>query len=147
MNVLVIGKQNKKKIINNNNNQCIDSCDGSSQYKYEYNGKCINACPKGTLSGSQKCKCELDKCLLCPPVALKNKLCTQCNTGYYPKENDPSNLGEYKDCYKNPEGYYLDNNLYKKCYETCKTCNKKGNSEKHNCLTCDINFPFIIEKK
>ena len=139
-------KTKQKKIINNNNNQCIDSCDGSSQYKYEYNGKCINACPKGTLSGSQKCKCELDKCLLCPPVALKNNLCTQCNTDYYPKENDPSNLGEYKDCYKNPEGYYLDSTIYKKCYETCKTCNTQGDSENHNCLTCNENFPFIIEK-
>ena len=139
-------KTKQNKIINNNNNQCIDSCDKTSEYKYEYNGKCIKACPKGTLSGNNKCKCELDKCLLCPPVALKNKLCTQCNTGYYPKENDASNLGEYIDCYKNLEGYYLDNNLYKKCYETCKTCDSQGNSENHNCISCNENFPFIIEK-
>ena len=138
-------KTKQNKIINNNNNQCIDSCDKTSEYKYEYNGKCIKTCPKGTLSGN-KCKCELDKCLLCPPVALKNKLCTQCNTGYYPKENDASNLGEYIDCYKNLEGYYLDNNLYKKCYETCKTCDSQGNSENHNCISCNENFPFIIEK-
>jgi len=141
-------KAKQKKIISNNN-ECVESCDNI--YQYEYNGKCYDSCQKGFLNDNnnnptKNCKCELDKCLLCPQVALNHDLCTECNIDYYPKENDTSNLGEYINCYKNPEGYYLDNNLYKKCYETCKTCNKKGNSENHNCLTCDINFPFIIEK-
>ena len=80
-------------------------------------------------------------------MALNNKLCTKCNTNYYPKENDPLNLGEYKKCYKEPEGYYLDNNslLYKQCYHTCKTCNTSGDYINHNCIQCNINYTNLIE--
>ena len=49
-------------------------------------------------------------------------------------------------CYKEPEGYFLDNNLYKKCYYTCKTCNIEGNNTNHNCLDCKENFLFVIKK-
>jgi hypothetical protein len=57
-------------------------------------------------------------------------------------ENDPSNLGDYFNCYKDLDGYYVDLNdfLYKKCYQSCETCDKEGNNITHNCLTCDINF-------
>ena len=60
-----------------------------------------------------------------PPVALEKNLCSKCNINYYPKENDPLNIGEYINCYKNPDGYYLDMNdsLYKKCYSSCATNN------------------------
>ena len=131
-----------------NNNKCIESCNNSQQYQYEYNGKCYDNCPKGFLyddnnNPTKNCKCELDKCLLCPQVALNHDLCTDID--YYPKENDTSNLGEYINCYKNPEGYYLDNNLYKKCYETCKTCGKEGNETNHNCIICNLNFPYAIK--
>ena len=36
-------KLKQKKIINNNN-KCIDSCNNSTLYKYEYNGKCYENC-------------------------------------------------------------------------------------------------------
>ena len=120
-------KSKQKKIINNTN-ECIESCEISSEYIYEYNGKCYENCLYGFLydendNKMNKCKCELEKCLLCPNVALKNDLCLKCNIDFYPKENDILNLGEYINCYKEPEGYYLDNNLYKKCYNSCKTFN------------------------
>ena len=66
---------------------------------------------------------------------------------YYPKESDINNLGEYINCYNDtPEGYYLDNTnkLYKKCYNTCKTCNTEGNKLTHNCLECDNNLLFKV---
>ena len=67
---------------------------------------------------------------------------------YYQKENDPSNLGEYINCYnQTPEGYYLDNNFYKLCYHTCKTCNISGNKSNHNCIECNDNYPFIIKNE
>ena len=145
-------KLKQKKIINNIN-ECIDSCDNSTQYKYEYNGKCYENCSNGFLYDNNsniinKCKCELDKCLMCPQVALDHNLCTKCNINYYPKENDPKNIGEYINCYKQPEeGYYLDNNsnLLRKCYHTCKTCNISGNNLSHNCLECNDNVLFIIK--
>ena len=100
--------------------ECVESCDNSSLYKYEYNGKCLANCEKGYLYDEDnnilnKCKCELDECLSCRNVAFEKGLCTKCNTNYYPKENDPLNLNKYIKCYKEPEGYYLDNNTYKKC--------------------------------
>ena len=90
------------------------------------------------------CKCQLDKCLTCPKVALEKNLCTKCNIGYYPKENDITNLGEYINCYNEIEGYYLDINIYKKCYYTCKTCEIKGNDKYHNCLICNSNYAFEL---
>ena len=100
-------KSSQKKIINNTN-ECIESCENSTQYKYEYNGKCFENCPNGYLYDNNnklnKCKCELDKCLTCPNVALNKSLCTKCNDNYYPKPNDPSNLGEYINCYNSSNG-------------------------------------------
>ena len=129
----------QKKIIYNSN-ECIDSCDLINEY--EYNGRCYENCSNGFLYDNNnnklnKCKCELDKCLTCPNVALNKGMCTKCNDNYYSKENDPLNIGEYINCYNEIEdGYYLDiqNKLYKKCYESCKTCNIKGNKLIHNCL-------------
>ena len=145
-------KSKQNKIINNNN-ECIESCDNSSEYPYEYNGKCYENCTKGYLldeSGNitNKCKCELDQCLLCPNVASNKNLCTKCNINYYQKENDPSNLGEYINCYnQTPEGYYLENNFYKQCYHTCKTCNISGNNRNHNCIECNDNYPIGIKNE
>ena len=138
----------RQKKISTNNNTCIKNCNESSEYIFEYNGKCYDSCPNEFFNDNNiyKCKCELVKCLLCPPVALKNHLCTKCNYDYYPKENDSSNIGEYINCYKDPEGYYLDNEdqIYKSCYYTCETCEIKGNNITHNCLKCKEIFPFGI---
>ena len=136
-------KSKQKKIINNNN-ECIESCDNISLYQYEYNGRCYNNCTFGFLydennNSINKCKCELDKCLLCTKISLLKGLCTKCNIDYFPKENDPLNTGEYFNCYKNPKGYYLDKNdsVYKKCYNTCETCDLNGNYLNHNCIKCN----------
>ena len=67
------------------------------------------------------------------------------NMNYFPKENDSLNYNEYIKCYKDPEGYYLDNNIYKPCYYTCKTCNISGNDIFHNCLECNANNHFEIK--
>ena len=143
-------KSKQKKLIDNTN-ECIDNCENSARYKYEYNGKCFNNCINGFLFDDEnnkmnKCKCELNKCDLCPQVALSNNLCTKCNDNYYQKEDDPTNLGEYINCFKDPEGYYLENNLYKKCYYTCKLCDKGGNDINHNCIECNENFLLGIKK-
>ena len=144
-------KLNQKKI-DSNSNKCIKSCDDSSHNKFEYNGKCYKNCQFGNIffdnnTITNECKCELEYCLLCPPVALNKKLCTKCNENYYPIENDPSNIGEYFKCYSNPQGYYLDKNdlLYKKCYHTCATCEMQGDNINHNCLSCKNDYPKKID--
>ena len=61
-------------------------------------------------------------------------------------ENEQSNMGEYINCYNNLTGYYLDieDSLFKKCFDTCETCEIKGDNKTHNCLECNIYYPFSI---
>ena len=134
-------KSQQKKIIDSNGN-CVNKCSENSDYIYEYNGKCFNNCNKGFIidenTQEKICKCESEKCLHCPPVAIRFNLCTKCNEDYYQKENDNTNIGIYINCYEDPQGYYLDSSdhLYKKCYISCLTCEIKGNYFTHNCLRC-----------
>ena len=138
-------KSHQKKIVDETG-QCIDYCKNITSYNFEYNGKCYQSCLNGNLTDNDilKCKCELEKCLLCPSASLSKELCTKCNEekNYFPKENDSSNLGEYINCYNELEGYYLDkvDNIYRKCYFSCKTCKQGGNNEIHNCLMCIQNY-------
>ena len=92
-----------------------------------------------------KCKCQLNECLICTNASLIKGLCSECNYNYYPKENDPLNIGQYIKCYKDPEGYYLDYKINKQCYFTCKTCVKSGNYAVHNCIECNNNYSFNIQ--
>ena len=122
-----------------------------------YNYKCLqcNINCKTTIDG---CKCDSCEdgyylnnyqCIQCNSLCetcLQQDLCTKCITDYYKKENDPSNAGLNFKCYKDPERYYLDNDIYKQCYQTCKECMKGGNKTFHNCLKCDANLPFEIKR-
>ena len=70
-------------------------------------------------------------------------MCYSCNEpDYYQIYNDTNNIFPYVNCYKNPEGYYLDqkNKIYKPCFNTCKTCSEFGDSKNNNCLECNENY-------
>ena len=75
-------------------------------------------------------------------------LCLECNKDkdYFPAEYpDDTFLHGFTECYNNstkPINFYFDdkNKKFKPCYETCLTCNRGGNSEIHNCLSCDANL-------
>ena len=74
--------------------------------------------------------------------------CDICGKNAYIIYNGPindNNINEtiYINCDESPEGYYLDLNdsLYKLCYESCKTCNIKGNEIEHNCIMCKDDYP------
>ena len=61
-------------------------------------------------------------------------------------ENDPSNIGEYINCYnQTPTGYYFDNiqKIYKSCYYSCETCEINGDNINHNCTKCKKDFNFV----
>ena len=131
---------NEKEAINNTN--CI-LCFSD---KYLYYGNCIDKCPNGYYlsqndTSNQICKCINSSCLSCP---LNNtNLCYSCNEpDYYQIYNDTNNIFPYVNCYKNPEGYYLDqkNKIYKPCFNTCKTCSEFGDSKNNNCLECNENY-------
>jgi hypothetical protein len=61
-------------------------------------------------------------CGTCTAIGdITNHQCETCNskTGYFPLVDNPSN------CYRSllpPDGYYLDNNTWKKCYTGCQAC-------------------------
>ena len=97
-------KENMK--INDSENKCVESC----LNKYEYNNICLDKCPKGTLLNDNIC--QNNKCL------------------EYHKEN----IIDCKDDI--PEGYYFDSNdqIYKKCFDTCKYCNGPGDNSNNNCI-------------
>ena len=124
-----------------NNNNC-SSCFPNQYLNY---GNCINNCPNGYYEDENDnsikiCKCTNSMCLLCPQE--NNNLCYSCNEPYYQIYNDSSNIFPYVNCYKNPEGYYLDltNKIYKQCYLSCKTCSGFGDEKNNSCLECNQNF-------
>ena len=84
-----------------------------------------------------------EKCQNCSLLSNNKNLCLICNKvkGYYPKINDNLDNNSLINCYKDPEGYYLDIEIYKPCFNSCKNCNKSGDIEQNNCLEC---FPNNI---
>ena len=125
------------------------SCTKCKNNKYEYLGNCYDQCLKGsyTQNGVKKCYCFEEKCKKCSQESLQNGLCETCNTnnGYYQK-SDESKYNNFINCYKDPEKYYFDYNIYKPCYSSCKTCDRNGDYRNHYCKTCDDNSPFEYPK-
>ena len=132
------------------------NCKICKNNKYLDMGNCTSSCNgRGHFThpdySSQKvCYCSNPKCLYCTKESFSyNDLCVICNTdeGYFPMEIDPNNFGEFINCYQNLSGYYLDTNIYKPCYSTCKNCDGKGNDSNNNCNECYDNYIFDSNKK
>ena len=121
-----------------------------SEKPFIYKGNCHPNCTPGFYDERNTiCKCFDKKCNLCSEKSLEFDLCETCNKNYYPKENDITNNPNYpdfKNCYNNPEGYYLFNNqTYKPCYNSCRYCTKEGNFENHYCTSCNDANIFGIQ--
>ena len=85
------------------------------------------------------CKCSSNnKCFYCTRESNENNLCVSCNyeLEYYPKIDEENGIDGFINCYKNPEGYYLDGQHYVKCYSSCKSCNILGNETDNKCIEC-----------
>ena len=80
-----------------------------------------------------------------------NNSCITCNKekGYFPlyDDNNKNKDNKFIKCYKLTEGYYLDiiDSVYKKCYDSCKYCDKNGNELMHNCLECKDDYNYTIQ--
>ena len=120
---------------------CYDDCQQTSDHKFEFKGKCYHECPENTTGYDNICYSFNE---ICPPNCQNctiidsdlNTRCTSCNeeNNYYPKLNDPENIGGFINCYTgNVLGYFLENNVYKKCFETCDYRKGSGNETYHNC--------------
>ena len=128
------------------------SCSDSS--KYVQKGKCIITCSEGYYissedSTSKICECNLEHCNICSLGSNSKKYCTSCKSQYFPVYNAQNNQEQLLDCYQSIEGYYLDKTnaqyYFKKCFDTCQSCNKAGNNQYHNCLECNSQYEFAIE--
>ena len=131
---------------NYNNENCKTCYPG----KYLYLRNCVDNCTNGFFTDENNiylnfCKCDNIKCYYCSVESMKYNICESCNIeeGYYPKINDLSNVESFINCYKDLEGYYLDEDeVYKPCYSSCKTCNGFGDENNNNCLKCNYNYTF-----
>ena len=126
-----IWKKTRKKLFNDS---CYDNCSSINLYEYDY--KCYESCPENTYNNNYICEPYGNNCLSC----LNLSYCYSCKESYYLLFINKS----YSYFDKSYEGFYYDNielNYYQ-CYSTCKTCNEKGDSSKHNCLKCKDEYLF-----
>ena len=89
---------------------------------------------------------DLEKCSVCSRGSISQKLCIKCNTqiGYYYLKIEGLNR-KYFECVNNltkPQNFYFnkDNEDYEICYDTCATCNYKGDGNVNNCTSCEENY-------
>ena len=130
---------------NNENNNC-DKCKDEDKIYFNY-GNCLSEseCINGIFideDSIKKCKCIYDKkCKLCNDESKIKNLCLSCNMedGYYPKSDD-NNIDSFINCYKNPEGYFLNNQVYEPCFSSCKYCLKLGNETDNKCTECKSTY-------
>ena len=118
--------------------KCTDDCKKDDQYQYEYKNNCIALCPEGIKIYEAQKLC-LDECY--PELfSYQGKCYDDCPSGKYRIFINRNICVE--SVYEN---YYLDStdNIYKKCYSTCKKCSKAGNEANHNCDECIANFVFL----
>ena len=119
---------------------CLDNWKLIQQNIFDNNIYCFN----------DKQLIEFKKLISCKFLTYK-ELCSNCSSlsNYFPKEDDLIDIEQTQDtfCYKELKGYYLDTktSLYKKCYQSCETCETKGNNTNHNCLKCNRNFNFEMK--
>ena len=124
-------------------NKCL-TCKDS---KYFDLGNCRDICEHDTFIDSdliEKCKCTKNiSCEYCNEESNNLNLCISCNhdKGYFTKSDDEQ-IDGFINCYKNPEGYYLDTNIYKPCYSTCKNCSELGDENDNKCIYCKDGFEF-----
>ena len=121
----------KKNDANNSN------CKSCLNNKFLYLGNCVTSCINGFIEdslGNKIYNCFNNKCKECSNESNDLDLCISCNESFYPKIDDPINSNSFINCYKDPDNYYLDNNIYKPCYQTCKKCTGIGTPLDNKCL-------------
>ena len=121
------------------NNNC-KTCPDIKTIYFDF-GNCRESCVNGHYIDEnlvKKCKCSNNiECEECDEFGK----CFTCNNdlGYYQIEEENNEDNRFIQCKKDPEGYYLSNNIYKKCHEKCKSC--RGGGEK-KCIECNPKYEF-----
>jgi hypothetical protein len=119
-----------------------NSCIGGYYPKVDKMTSCFNgSIPKFYLDGYvyQKCHPLCQSCSKYPTDPGVNMFCDSCIPGFYPKSDNPTSCftGDLNE-------YYLDIDVYKKCYDSCISCNVYGTANNHSCKLCKEEY-FPIE--
>ena len=128
---------------------CIDSLDCTNSYYNFDKTECIDEIPEGYYCNDEEkktiAKCQ-DKCQTCDKTSVENDLCIKCNIGglYYEVENFMENMNYIECSQECPDGYFLQNEKCKKCFQNCKKCNELGNSNDNKCTECNNNMIFEL---
>ena len=130
---------NKKGYDDNNN--CLTCKDG---YFYE-NGNCVDKLEYSSFisdANNEEISSLKIKCKKYSDESLQNGLCITCNDeeGYYPKYSE--RLNDFINCYQNLKRYYLMEDYFFPCYETCDECLTEGNENEHKCTVCKEGYQF-----
>ena len=127
-------------------NKTNSNCNSCLNDNYFYWGNCLSDCINGYYtdsSGKKICNCiSNNKCKDCLIDNLESDLCISCNTGFYQKIDEIQSDNSLIKCYKDPEGYYLDSDIYKPCYPSCKNCTELGDINDHKCIECISDYGF-----
>ena len=135
-----------------------DATDGKCTLCYDDNGyhlieigstkKCINDAIRDTdypsyfysVAYNKYIKCSVE----CNHCEISASMCIDCNTAGNYHEVEMNMTGGTiicKDDTIKQNGYYLDtDSKYKKCYSTCKLCDRGGDDTTHNCNECILNY-------
>ena len=87
-------------------------------------------------------KCYQD-CKTCSIGGNSNDMkCNSCS------DNPKKYLVEPHNCISDITHYYYskENEIYKKCYNRCFSCNEKGTENEHNCNKCEEPYHFIYNE-
>ena len=128
---------NKKGYDDNNN--CLECKDG---YFYE-NGNCVDKLEySSSINDNDEIISLKIKCKQYSDESLQNGLCITCNVneGYYPKYSE--RLNDFINCYQSLKRYYLMNEYFFSCYDTCEECLTGGNFNQHKCTVCKEGYSF-----
>ena len=125
------------------NINCYMKCEHFYYFDKDKNYYCTNGktCPsdyKKFIENKNKCidNCRNDNSY---KREYNNTCYKSCPNGTYEKKNS----NHYK-CYDpNPEEYYLNNNIFERCYNSCKFCYGPGNATNHNCKECISKYIFL----
>ena len=124
-------------------NNCYEKCENYYYFNDSNNYICIQDCPNNYKIVEEKNKC-IDDCENdnIYKYNYKNICYEKCPNNTYPLFNN-----NYICFDPIPEGFYLDtnDNIFKKCYETCKYCYSEGNETNNNCKECISNYTLINE--
>ena len=114
---------------------------------------CLTSVPVGYYCNDESAKtiakCN-DECSTCDKQSHNSNKCLTCNNAnqYFGLYNE-TNIN-YKSCFLKStklEGLFFnqENNIFEKCFHTCKSCSTLGNEENHQCEECIIGYDYNSE--